>query len=156
MLADSLLCQSACSLNECLDGADVSTGLVHAGTEDGTNNLRHVLIAYDSGIDSDGVLVHQSEIVHIELADVEHRVLCACLAVDADGLSVGIASETAGIAEQGGGALVLLHLIEHGALHLTGNAYQRFVRTYGDDVVVLQTDITCQLAIQQEGIDVDT
>ena len=155
MLADGLLGQSAGSLDERLDGADVAARLVHARTEDGADDLHHVLIAHDGGVDRNRVLVHHLEVVHVKLADVKHRVLSAGLAVNADRLREGVAGESAGIAQQRGGALGLLHLVVHGALHLAGDAHQRLVGADGDDVVVLQADVARQLAVQQEGVDVD-
>ena len=155
MLANGTLGQSGSGLNQGLDAADAAAQLVHAGTEHGTLDLYHVLVAHQRGVDADGVLVHDLERAHVELADAEHRVAVAGLAVDADGLRVGVARESAGIAQQRGCRFRLLHLVEHRALHLTRDVDQRLVGTDRDDVVVLQAHIARQLAVQQEVIHVD-
>ena len=72
MLADGFLGQSSGCLNQRLDGADVTTYLVHARTEDGTDDLNHVLIAHDGGIHGDRVLIHQAEVVGVKFSHVEY------------------------------------------------------------------------------------
>ena len=130
--------------------------LISAWAEHGSLHLHHVLVAVQCRIHAHRVFVHQLEVVQVELTHVEHGVHLACLAVHADGLCIGIASETSGITQQGGCTLCLLHLVEHRALDLSRDVYQCFVGTYGHDVIVLQPDITRQMAVQQEVIDIDT
>ena len=98
MLADGFLGQSSGCLNQGFHRVDLAAHLVHARTEHGANDLHHILIAHNGGIHGDGVLVHQAEVVGVELADVEHRVLLARFAVYADALREGIARESSGIA----------------------------------------------------------
>ena len=155
MVGDGSFLQSGSSFDERLHGVDVAAYLVHAGTEDGALDLYHVQITVQGGVDADGVFVHQFELAHVKLADAEYGIAVAGLAVYADGLGVGVAREATGIAEQGGSTLRLLHLVEHGALHLTGDVDQCLVGTDGDDVVVLQAHVACQLTIEQEVVDVD-
>ena len=68
--------------------------------------------------------------------------------MDADGLCIGIARKTASISEQGSGTFCLFHLIEHGTLDFTGDIHQSLIWSYGNDIVVLQSDITSQFAIE--------
>ena len=124
VLADGLFRQTASCLNQVLYCADVSAYLIHTRAEYGSDDLHHVLVAHNGGVDGDGVFVHDLEVVHVELADVKHRVLGTGLAVYTDGLCESIAREASGITQQGGGTLGLLHLVVHGALYLTGDAHQ--------------------------------
>ena len=155
MLADGSLGESCSGLYQCLDGVDIASYLIHARAEHGTLDFHHVLIAGEGRVDADRVLIHQFEAVQVELTDTEHAVFVACLTIDADSLRVGVTCESSGIPQQGGSALRLLHFVEHRALHLTRDDHQSLVGTHCDDVVVLQTDVASQLAIQQEVIDVD-
>ena len=66
----------------------------------------------------------------------------------ADGLRIGIARKTAGIAQQRSSALGFLHLVEHWALDLSGNVHQSFIGPYGHDIIVLQTHVARQLAVE--------
>ena len=99
MLRDGSLGQSGCSLNQRFDGADVATNLIHAWTEHGAFDLHHVLIAVQRRVNADGVFVHQFELAHVEFAHTEYGVPIACLTVNADGFGIGIAGESASIAE---------------------------------------------------------
>ena len=99
VLADGFLGKSSRSLDKCLDGVDMSAYLIHAWTEHGSDNLYHILVAHDGGVDGYRVFVHQVEIGHVELSHAEHRVLRPCLAVNPDGLCVGVAGESSSIAE---------------------------------------------------------
>ena len=155
MLRDGTFGKSCGSLYQCLDGIDFATDLIHARTEHGTTNLNHVLIAVQGGVNADAVLIHQLERAHVEFANAEYGVACTCLTIHADGFGIGVASETASIAQKGSGTLGLLHLVEHGALHLTRDIHQSLVGTDGDDVIVLQTYIARELAVQQEVVDID-
>ena len=70
-------------------------------------------------------------------------------------LLISIASETATIFKQGGKALVCLHLVSHWALYTTSDINQTIVCAYLNNIVILQTDITCQTAIENKLIDID-
>ena len=69
---------------------------------------------------------------------------------------VSTSREATGILEQGGHTLVLLHLIGHGALHITGNVDNALVRTNHDDIIVGQADITRELAIEDIVVYIDS
>ena len=99
MLRDGTLCQTCCSLYQCLNRADVFANMVHAWTEYSTFDFYHVLIAVQCGVDANGVFVHQLELAHVKLADAENRILVASLAVNADSLCISITCKTASIAE---------------------------------------------------------
>ena len=71
MLCNSSFGQSVSSLNQSLDGTDVTSHLIHAGTEYGTLHFHHVLIAVQGRVDADRVFVHQAETVHVELVYAE-------------------------------------------------------------------------------------
>ena len=155
MLTDGILCQSVSSLDKGFDCTDLSAHLIHAWTENSALYLYRILITVQGGVYTDGVFVHQLKVVKVKLADIEHGVHLPCLTMDADSLCIGIACETSGIAKQGSGAFGLFHLVEHRTLDLTGDIHQSLIRSYGYDIIVLQTDITCQFAVEQEVVDVD-
>ena len=66
-----------------------------------------------------------------------------------------IACEAASIFNQGGHTLVLTHLIEHGTLHVTRDTYQCLIRLHLNDIIILQTDISCETTIQNIVVKVD-
>ena len=143
------------SLDERAHGGDVAAQLVHTLTEHGTLQLDGVLIAVEDAVDAHRVAVGHVEGSHIELTHVEHRELAARLAEHAHRLLVGIAREAAGVFQQRAHALVLSHLVEHRALHLTREVHQAVVGLHHDEVVVGQSDVACLLAVEDIVVDVD-
>ena len=148
VVADCVLRQAVSSLHKGLYGSNLSAYLIHARTEDCTLNLHHVLIAVQGGVYADGVLVHELEVAHVKLTNTEHRILLSCLAVDADGLCIGVTCESSGISHECGGTLCLFHLVEHRALHFSCDVHKCLVGTDGDDVIVLQTHVASELAVE--------
>ena len=142
-------------LQQGLDAVDVITNLVHARTEYGTFNLYHIRIAGDDGVDADRVVVGHAERCHVELVDIMYGVLAARLANNTYRLAVGVTRESTGVVDQRAHTLCRLHLVIHGALYLTGHINQTVVGTHHDDVVVTQTDIAAELAVEDIVVDVD-
>ena len=99
MLADGILRQTVGCLNKGLDSTDLSAYLIHARTEDRTLHLHRILITVQGGVNADGVLVHQLEVVQVKLTHIEYGVHLSGLTMDADCFRIGITGETASIAE---------------------------------------------------------
>ena len=142
------------SLDQALDGGDMAAQLEHTRTEHSTLYLNHILVTINHAIHGDGIAIGHLEVRHVELVYIIYGIALATLAHQANRLLVGIASKTACIFQQGRNALVLTHLVEHRALHITGNTYQAIVRTHLDDIVIMQHDITCQTTIQDILVDI--
>ena len=53
--------------------------IIHAGTEDSTFHLDHVLETVDDGIDNHGVAIDHLELGQFELLDIEDRLHTAVL-----------------------------------------------------------------------------
>ena len=83
-----------------------------------------------------------------------HREALTGLAHQAHALRVRITREATGILDDLGHTLVRAHLVEHLALHMALDTNQTVVRTNHNHVVLLQTDITGQTAVQDILIDI--
>ena len=142
-------------LDERAHGSDFAAQLVETLVEHGTLHLDGVLVAVQDAVDAHRVAVGHVEGRHVELAHVEHRVLAARLSDHAHRLRVGIARESAGVFQQRAHALVLLHFVEHRALHLTREVHEAVVGLDHDEVVVGQTHVARLLAIEDIVVDVD-
>ena len=66
-----------------------------------------------------------------------------------------ITSKSSCIFQQGSNALIGTHLVEHGTLNITCNTYQSLIGFYHDDVIVLQTDVTCQASVKNVVVQID-
>ena len=70
-------------------------------------------------------------------------------------LLVSVASEAARVFQQRSDRLVGFHLVEHRTLHLTRYVHKTVVRAYNNHVVVGETHIARELAVEDIVVDVD-
>ena len=152
---EGTLGESVGSLYQGFDGLYVATDLIHAGTEDGTFYLDHVLITRYDGVDAYRVAVGEAERREVELVDIEDGILTARLSEHADRFCVGVAGEASRITKQGAKAFVARHLIVHRTFHLTSDVDEAVVGSYNDNVAVGKFDVARQTAVLQVVVDVD-
>ena len=91
---------------------------------------------------------------HVEFVDVVNGVLHARLSDKAYRFAVGIAGIASGIADECAHTLGRLHLIVHGALHLTRDAHKAVIGAYDDDIVVVEVDVAAKFAIEDVVVNV--
>ena len=130
------------------------TQLILTGTEDGTLDLHHVIIAVEHSIDYHSIPIIHLERVHLKLIHREDGISLTRLTGQTDRLLISIPREASRIFQQCGDTLVLTHLIEHRAFHLSGDTHQTVIGTYLDDITLLQTDITCKTSIEDVLVDI--
>ena len=99
VLRDCPFFKSCCGLYQSLHGTDISADMIHTRTEHSALDLHHILIAVQRRIHTDRILVHQFEIIQVELADAEYRILLSSLTIHADSLRIGITRKSARITE---------------------------------------------------------
>ena len=90
----------------------------------------------------------------IEFLYIIYRIVSASLAMDANRFFVGISRESSGIFQKRVHALIFLHFINHRALYLSGNRNQTVVGTHNDNIIICQTNIAGQFAIENVIIDI--
>jgi hypothetical protein len=93
--------------------------------------------------DLDGITIVDLERAELKLIDGIDGIFLSGLTSQTDGFLIGIAGEASGIFDEGGNTLVLTHLVEHRALYITCNTNKCLIRLNLDDIIILQTDITC-------------
>ena len=123
----SLLGESVGLLQQGADGGHLATQLIHAGTEYGSFNLHHILITVEYLLYLYTIAILQSEASPIKLIDIEDTLHLSVLALDTQRLFVGITSKTATVLQKGGQALVLTHLIGHGAFDLSTDFHNSII-----------------------------
>ena len=143
------------SLQQRLNGVDVAAHLILTGAEDGASHLHHIVVAGDDGIDIHGVGIRHAEAGGVKLVDVVDGPFASRLAEDAHGLRIGVARETACVADEGGEALVAFHLVVHWTLHLARDVDKAVVGSDHDHIVVGQVDVAALLTVEDVVIDVD-
>ena len=74
--------------------------------------------------------------------------------MDANRFLVSISGESASIFKKRVHALVFLHFINHRALYLSGNRNQTVVGSHNDNIIICQTYIAGQFAIENVIIDI--
>lgn len=89
--AHRLFRQSAGHLYEGAHAVDLLTKAIHAGTENGTLDLDHILEAVDDGIDNDGVAILDLEIGEFKLLDIIDALQVFALTEHTEELFEGIA-----------------------------------------------------------------
>ena len=112
------------------------------------------MVAGQNGVDAHAVAVGHMKAAHVEFLNVEHRIFASRLAVYANSLCIGITGEASGIFQEGAYALVFLHFVVHGALHLARDVHQTIVWSHGNYVAVVQPYVPCHLAVQDIIVDV--
>ena len=155
MGGESILGKSLSLFEQRLHAARLLAQLVHARPEHGTFHLNHVGKTGNNGVNTHRVLIGYAERCHIELSHIVDRIAGSRLPHHAHRFLVGIACKAACIVDKSTHALVLLHFIEHGTLHLSRNVDQTVVGSYGNDIVVGQTHIAFELSVQNIVIHVD-
>ncbi len=153
--SERLLAQSLCILDECAHAVYVVAHLVHAGTEHGTFYLHHVREARQHRVYTQRVFIGKVERTHVKLVDVVYRIFLARLAYKAHRLAVGVARKSSCIFKYCRHALVLAHLVEHGALHLARDVYKAVVRTDNYHVVVGKAHVAGQFPVKDVVVYVD-
>ena len=143
-----------CLLDKLLDRIDGTIQLIESGAIYGTLHLYPILITAQDGIHSHFIAIVHPEHREVDVIHIIHLVFTTTLSDNRHGFLIGIARKAAGIFQQGAHRLVALQLIEHRALHLTGDANEGLIGIHQDDVTVLQTDIILQLALHQQVIDI--
>ena len=136
------------SLNQLANGLDAAVHLVLARMEHSPAHFRHVGEARNNGIHIEGVAVLQQETVHFKFSHRVDGILAPAFPDDPYVVRIGISGEAARVAQNGGHALALLHLIIHRALHLALYVDQAVVRADHNHVVILQTDIALGVPVQ--------
>ena len=151
---ESLLGESVRVLNQGTHAVYLVSHLVETRAEYGTLHLHGVLIAGQDGVHAHGVSIGYTERREIKLVHVKHGIFPACLADDTHRLGISVAGETTTVFQQRGKALVLAHLVYHGALHLSVHLHQTVVWSNHYHVIGTQPHIACELSVQDIVIDV--
>ena len=91
--AHRLFRQATGHLEQRAHTVDLLTQTIHAGTEDGTLDLDHVLITVDDGIDDDLIAIIDLEVCQLKLLDIIDALQVFALAEHTEELLEGIARE---------------------------------------------------------------
>ena len=93
----SILGNTLGSLNQALNGSNMTAQLELSRTEHGTLNLNHILVTVNHAINGNGIAIGHLEVRHIELVNIIYGIALATLAHQANRLFVGIACKATGI-----------------------------------------------------------
>ena len=150
-----ILQQTISSLNQRFDRMDAVIQTILTRAEDRTFDLYHILITQDILIHSHRVAIGHLKASHIKLVDHIDGIALTSGTVYTHRLLIGIRHEATGIFHQGRNTLITAHLVSHRALHETCNIHNTVIRPDHDHIIVSQTDITREFAIQDIVIDID-
>ena len=149
-----VLPQAVGGLNQFLDALYVVAELKLACMVDGAAHLHHVAVLHHHAVHIDFIAVLDDKSAHVKLSDGVYAPFVAGFARQSYVLGVGIAGVAAGKPEQLLHALIVAHLIVHGALHLAVHLHQAVVGAHHDDVLVLQSYVAGAVAVDEVVINV--
>ena len=155
MYWESIFSQTTCAFNQRTNGTVRSTPIVHTRMEDCTFDLHSVCITFKNRVNSHRIAIHQFETTQVKLRNIMGRIMLARDTINLYAFLICLSIEASSILKQCSQTLTFAHFISHRTFYLTNNIHKTVIRTHYNHIIICQTDITRQIAIQDIIIHVD-